>query len=429
MKKRTAPRKKMKTGAFGALNNKEEQPLDEHAYDVQTFYKETGLAQSIARSEWFNGITLAVISINALYIGVEAQMNAPGQPEAAELVWIVFDHFFCLFFVLELLVRFLSFQCKKNCMKDGWFKFDLALLMLMVLETWVMPIFLLLLNTSGALPIGPMKLLRLLRLARMTRLMSRMPELLTMVKGMSMASRAVGSSLLLLGLLVYVFAIVLYMILADNDETAQSFGSLPKCMWTLLMDGTFMDSIGTQLTGLLDRREYLAVFVFMVFVGLSAMTVMNMLIGVLCEVVSAVAASEREEAAISLMKETILVLLKNVDVDKSGEISKAEMRELVKDPGALNVFDELQVNVKYLTLMQEYLLDEGSGDLSIKLIMDLILTSRGERPTMMKDLVDIHMFTCWNMHRLFDEKIRDLSGQIQRWLTPMMVAPRSNCCL
>jgi len=299
----------------------------------------------------------------------------------------------------------------------------------MIFETWLMPLILLILNLSGGIPIGPMKLLRLLRLARMTRLMSRMPELLTMVKGMSMASRAVGSSLLLLTLLIYVFAILLYSVLSEDATTSASFGSLPKCMWTLLMDGTFLDSIGSQMSGLLNSQDYLAVFVFLIFVGLSAMTVMNMLIGVLCEVVSAVAAAEREEAAILLMKETILVLLQRADEDGSGKISKEELVALVSDPGATEVLAGLQVNVEYLMHMQEFLEEKTSSQLSIKQIMDLILHSRGERTLTMKDLVDAQMFTCWQVSCLLDDKLLELYSRIQSWSSAAISGRRALLCL
>merc|ERR1719379_1650147 len=101
-----------------------------------------------------------------------------------------------------------------------------------------------------------------------------------------------------------------------GEEAAESqFGSVALCMWTLGMDGTLMDSIAQTLTSLLDLGKYHVVFIFMIFMLLSAITVMNMLIGVLCEVVSAVAADEQEEAAIAAVKSSILVMLKQLDKD------------------------------------------------------------------------------------------------------------------
>ena len=69
-------------------------------------------------------------------------------------------------------------------------------------------------------------MLRLCRLARMTRLMRCMPELVTMVKGMRVASRAVGSALLMLVSLTYVFALPMYAQLKQEAGVGHHFGSL-----------------------------------------------------------------------------------------------------------------------------------------------------------------------------------------------------------
>merc|ERR1719161_112067 len=70
---------------------------------------------------------------------------------------------------------------------------------------------------------------------------------------------------------------------------------------------------------------------------------------------STVAAGEKEEAAITLVKESLLLMLKNLDKDKSGEISRAEFEMVIEDQEALEVLRELQVDVLYLMEMQDML--------------------------------------------------------------------------
>merc|ERR1712066_1178150 len=103
--------------------------------------------------------------------------------------------------------------------------------------------------------------------------------------------------------------------LVTRMAALERFGTLSKAMWTLLVNGAFMDSYGYVSRLLLDTDRPLAFIVMLIFVLCSALTVMNMLIGVLCEVVTGVAASEKEEADIRLVKETLLVMLKNLDQD------------------------------------------------------------------------------------------------------------------
>merc|ERR1712113_295204 len=96
----------------------------------------------------------------------------------------------------------------------------------------------------------------------------------------------------------------------------------------------------------------LSVIIFFVFILLSALTVMNMLIGVLCEVVSQVAATEKEEAAITLMKETILGMLKQYDTNGRFMIGRDEMEEVLTEPMTQGVLLGLEVDVEYLQDLQ-----------------------------------------------------------------------------
>merc|ERR550514_2520334 len=121
----------------------------------------------------------------------------------------------------------------------------------------------------------------------MARLLRSVPELLTLIKGMHAATRAVSSTLVLLVLLIYVFGIVFMSLVGKNENIADLFGDLRSCMWTLLMTGTLVDNV-TSVLNRLGAQDKVAAAVFLLFILLSALTVMNMLIGVLCEVVSAV---------------------------------------------------------------------------------------------------------------------------------------------
>merc|ERR550532_2916939 len=120
----------------------------------------------------------------------------------------------------------------------------------MVSETWVMTIILLALGAGGSSGLGNASVLRLLRLlrlsrmARMAKLLRSMPELLILIKGMVSAMRSVFFTLLLLGILIYVFAIAFRQLTADTDAGKIYFYNIPKSMHTLLIDGTIMDGPG-----------------------------------------------------------------------------------------------------------------------------------------------------------------------------------------
>jgi hypothetical protein len=267
----------------------------------------------------------------------------------------------------------------------------------MVSETWIMaPTLALMGGANVNIPVAPLRLLRLLRLTRMARLMRSVPELVTMTKGLAMASRAVLSSLLMVLMLIYTFAIILHVFMKEEDDVnaelnealSRSFKSVPRCMWTLLVDGTFMDNAGLVLTRLLFDGRFkllLATFFFLAFILLSAMTVMNMLIGVICEVVSAVAQGEKDAAAVALVKESILMDLKKFD-DGKGNISKHGLMEVMEDPQSKAVLQSLNVDRLFLLQLQAMLFPTPEAQVSIKGVLELMLMCRGDSITTVQTL-------------------------------------------
>merc|ERR1719169_338539 len=120
----------------------------------------------------------------------------------------------------------------------------------MILDTWVIMTAQKLQEGDNkvSIPVQPLRMLRLFKLSRMARLMRAFPELVTMIKGLMRSLRAISSSMILVGLMVYTWAILLHMLMKDEDEfndrlhneVQLGFKTILKCMWTLLMDGSLM---------------------------------------------------------------------------------------------------------------------------------------------------------------------------------------------
>lgn len=400
-------------GAFNSIFTAGDQELDTPHYHVENFYHEKGWAQALARSEAFIHTTLAVISLNAVYIGVDADWNDATSLYSAKMPFIVTENFFCAYFTFEWLVRFFAFKYKRNCCRDGWFRFDTALVSMMVFETWIFaPVLAFTSDGTGpSIPVGPLRLLRMLRLTRMARLMRNLPELVTMTKGMMRASRAVCSSLLMVTIMIYTFAIILNMGLKHEDDinaplAPRNFQTIGRTMWTLLVDGTFMDSTGFMLSKLLFSGKPVAImgtFVFMSFILLSAITVMNMLIGVLCEVVSAVAQGERDEAAIMLVKQSILMDLKQFD-NGDGMITRQELMSVMRDPQSKAVLRGLNVDQLFLLELQSMLFPKPDSTVAIKGIMELMLLCRGDLPVTVQHIASAQASMIWQLDK-FEQRI------------------------
>jgi hypothetical protein len=230
--------------------------------------------------------------------------------------------------------------------------------------------------------------------------------------------------MLMMFIIVYAFGIAMHSFMKEDEDLYEYWGTIGRCMMTLVGNGVFGDSIGTVMRGI--ARTPAALTTFGLFVLLSAITVTNMLIGVLCEVVGEVAAAEKEHSAIQQLKSTLLIMLKHLDEDGSGAISQEELLHVMEDESALAVFISLEVDVDYFIELQDMVYDNATnGERTIPQIMELILNSRGNQATTVKDVVDMHSFTRWAMKRELSLMQDELKGYLSEIIvlasTPLTV--------
>merc|ERR1719271_2255336 len=129
-----------------------------------------------------------------------------------------------------------------------------------------------------------------------------------------------------------------------------------------------MDEPGSVLTTLYMHGTIQAAascIVFAIFTIISALLVMNMLLGVLCEVVSAVTRKEQDESAVKLVKESILLELKKYD-DGDGMISHDELNQVLQDPHSQRILCSLDVDRLFLTELETALFHSGGEKVPIR---------------------------------------------------------------
>ena len=117
--------------------------------------------------------------------------------------------------------------------------------------------------------------------------------------------------------LLYVFAIAIRQLSVGSDISESHFATVREWKYTCLINGTFMDNFGTLVHSLGQQSPVCGV-IFWVFVLLSSCTVMNMLIRVLCEVVSAVSSTEKEAIVVDFVKARIKPLFEKLDTSGNG---------------------------------------------------------------------------------------------------------------
>jgi len=347
---------------------KPDNPNDEAAKEAAEHAKlNNTIFASIVKNKVQEIMTLGVIVLNALFIGYDTDYSARwSRPEGlynqgSRWGFPFMENFFCVYFTGEVLIRFLAFRVKLDCTRDGWFVFDGTLVVVMIVETWVLEF----VGGSAAIPIDMdmLRLLRLLRITRMGKLMRFFPELAIIVKGMVAAVRSVGCTAVLLVLVLYVFSIIftdqfhqgkVFDDDPDIPEIAVLFGSMGKSMRHLFIMGTILDDMTacTNTIRMSGKSESMMT-VFFVFVLISSFTMLNMLIGILCEVVTATSDGERARASEEHIREAIGNLFNQMDEDGNGTISRSEFMGMREDKEVVSALADLDVQAKHFDMYAE----------------------------------------------------------------------------
>jgi len=127
-----------------------------------------------------------------------------------------------------------------------------------------------------------------------------------------------------------------------------------------------------------DKFNYvLGGFLFVAYALLSAMCILQMLIGVLCDVVSTVKAEEQSATAVGLLKQELLGSLVACD-NGDGKISHEELNSVMTCPHSKALLKKLNVNHAFLMELLKELYTKDGVEVPIKDILDLMVTCRGE---------------------------------------------------
>jgi len=385
--------------------------MEIHALKRGPTLKEAELAESqrfhdntwgvVARSKVFEWITIGVIVLNALVIGWDADYAARfGKDDnlfKGPVYFAILECFFCAYFTVEIVVRFVAYRVKVRCLRDSWFVFDSVLVMMMIIETLLLPF------TTGGGPLGNLNILRLLRLLRITRmakLMRAFPQLMMIVKGIAAATRAVVWTGFLLVIVTYTWAILFtneyhqgHATDADAADWAEAddlenptqygmdfFGSMGKSMLSLLVMGTILDDV-TACTDAIRRSEnWLMLAAFIIYILLNSFTMMNMLVGILVEVVGNTAEGESNRTMETGVREAIGTIFAQMDKDKSGAISREEFSRMKRDPKVMLALRELDVQERQFDMYVDLLFqpdeDGITPNLTYKKLIDCIVRLR-----------------------------------------------------
>merc|ERR1719327_1124268 len=172
-----------------------------------------------------------------------------------------------------------------------------------------------------------------------------------MIKGMMSASQSVAYTLFLQMVITYIFAIALRnLVPPDSNIEEVYFSTVPEAMHNLLVFGTFLDNLSDFILDVKAESPPCLILSWM-YIALASLTVMNMLIGVLCEVISAVAEEEKESMMVDKVNEKFADIVKELDTSGDGTLSWDEFQMILDFPQALKALESVNVDANpWLTL-------------------------------------------------------------------------------
>jgi len=207
------------------------------------------------------------------------------------------------------------------------------------------------------------------------------------------SSRSVFCTMGLLAILLYVFAIAMRQLTDGTDVGELHFYSVPSSMYRLLIEGVFLDNLSSTVKVMSDSSPVFTI-VFLVFVCIAALMVMNMLIGVLCEVVSDVAKREKEDMGVHALKMKLAAVMARLDRDGTGTLSEDEFVQIMGDATIVQLLDEVGVDpIGLIDMASTIFLRDDCDDEEIEItfqeFLEIVLEARGSTVACVKDIRDV----------------------------------------
>lgn len=238
----------------------------------------------------FELIVISVIIISALEIGAKTFE----LPNTAISVTKVLDVIITLFFLFEIIVRYIAEEDKKSFFKKGWNVFDTLVVLISLI-----PID----DSEMAL------LARLVRVFRVLRMVSVVPELRMLINSLIKALPQLGYVVLLMFIIFYIYAAIGSFVFKDINPTL--WGDIAISMLTLFRIMTFEDWTDIQYETM-DVYPMSWIF-YLTFIFFTAFAFLNMVIGIVVNVME----EEHRQA-----------LLEEAPTEPSMTELKAEIQEL-----------------------------------------------------------------------------------------------------
>jgi len=304
-----------------------------------------------------DGLFGLVIMGNAAFIGIDLEF----APDGFNWGFWVAESIFLFIFLIELCMR-LAAECPTpwrfffhGWKPEWWGLFDFGVTILGCLDCWVVTPIMTMSASGGESPMSSftvLRVFRLIRLARLIRVLRMFNELVILVQTLGNSIRAVGWMSLLLGMIIYTGSIICVILLGEphkgNEEIDKYFGTLGDALFSHFCVVTLEGWPDIALAAMQTSPIWALYFVAMI--TLTNFALVNLMVGVIVErIITFSQEQEHELSAFVAESEQFRITLKSLfessDYDQNGEVTKAEIRELMEKSETHEIMTAFGINL------------------------------------------------------------------------------------
>jgi len=217
-----------------------------------------GTVQRFLESARFQKAITVLIAINAVTLGIETSKEAMA---AAGPLLSMIDKAILSVFVVELLAKLIVYRSRFH--KDPWNVFDFIIVGIALMPAT-----------------GNLSVLRALRILRVLRLVSAVPSMRRVVSALLAAIPGMGSIVMLLALIFYVFSVMATKFFSETFP--QWFGTIGESAYSLFQIMT-LESWSMGIVRPVMESYPLAWAFFLPFILITSFTVLNLFIGIVVD--------------------------------------------------------------------------------------------------------------------------------------------------
>merc|ERR1719356_1920625 len=235
------------------------------------------------------------------------------------------------------------------------------------------------------------------RAVRVARLLKTVPELMVIGRGVVIVARTVLVIMCLLLMIIYTFAIIFTQLAKGTHLEKTICSDMLTTMSTLLLGGILPDFKPT--TDAMAAEDFFFAAFFFMFVLLAYVTIMNMLIGVLVEVVGVVASVEKETYQVAAVKRVLLKWAPEADINCDNIIDVNEFKNMLSKDGCVKDLNDVGVDAIALIDAADFVYRDKDA-LTFSELLTVVLGLRGKNETKVQDIVQTRKFLHVEMQRM-----------------------------